>query len=424
VQPDRRAFLRLGLGASTLLACEPTVPSFLARSALALAAGPPAARAGRALVVVELNGGNDGLNTVVPYKDEVYRKSRPTLRVPPGRVRKIDARMGLHPSLGGLAALLEKGQLAIVQSVGYPNPNRSHFQSMDIWHTARTSPKNNTPGWLARFLDRGKVPLGDAPALHVQAGQLPRALAFGLRQPTSLSDPRDLRRHLGVPESAGAREQRAALDALAGQEVGEAGSLLQFVSRSTAITYAASARLEALSGRKGSAPDYPEGYGLARRLRLIGQLLEAGVGTRVFYTRLGGFDTHGTQLATHPGLLQELGASLQAFLAHLDRAGLGGRVLVLVFSEFGRRLAENGSGGTDHGTAGPVFLLGRGVRSGLHGPCPDLEHLEGGDPRHAIDFRRVYATLLDRWLECPSRAILGAPFEHLAVLKGRPGRAS
>jgi uncharacterized protein (DUF1501 family) len=417
VPSNRRAFLRLGLGASALLACEPSVPSFLARSALSLAAGPPAP-ARRALIVVELNGGNDGLNTVVPYTDAVYRKSRPTLHVAPERVRKIDARIGLHPSLGGLSALLEKGQLAIVQSVGYPNPNRSHFQSMDIWHTARMRPADNTPGWLARYLDQGKGPPGDAPALHVHHGQMPRALAYGGRPAASLSDPRALRRHLGVPESAGAKEQLAALDALGGQEVGAPGSLLQFVSRSTSITYANSARLEALSERRGGAPDYPVFYGLARRLRLIGQLLEAGMATRVFYTRLGGFDTHGTQLATHPGLLQELGASLQAFMGHLEKAGLAERALVLVFSEFGRRLAENGSGGTDHGTAGPVFLLGRGVKSGLHGPCPNLEDLEGGDPRHAIDFRRVYATVLDRWLGCNSRDVLGGAFEHLPVFKG------
>jgi uncharacterized protein (DUF1501 family) len=417
VPPDRRAFLRLGLGASALLACEPTAPSFLTHSAEVLAAAPPAARSRRALVVIELNGGNDGLNTVVPYKDEVYRKSRPTLAVPADRVRKLDARMGLHPSLAGFSALLEKDRLAIVQGVGYPNPNRSHFESLDIWHTARTKPRGNTPGWLARFLDRAKGAPGDAPALHLHAGQMPRALAFGQRQPMALSDPSDLRRYLGVPESAGAKDQRAALDTLVRQEVGAAGSLLQFISRSTAITYASSARLEALSGRKCGAPDYPEGYGLARRLRLIGQLLEAGVATRIFSTRLSGFDTHGTQLATHPRLLQELGASLQAFLRHLDKAGLGEQVLVLVFSEFGRRLAENGSGGTDHGTAGPVFLLGRSVKSGLHGSCPDLGDLEGGDPRHAIDFRRVYSTVLENWLGCPSKGILGGAFEHLPLLQ-------
>jgi uncharacterized protein (DUF1501 family) len=287
---------------------------------------------------------------------------------------------------------------------------------MAVWHTARLSGRDQAPGWLARYLDRGPVPAGDAPALYVHPGQVPQALAFGLRQAAALNDPRELRRYLGVPGGGGARAQLADLDALARQEVGAPGSLLQFVSRTSLVTYASSARLEALSS-EGSADGYPEVFGLSRRLRLIARLLKAGLSTPVYYTQLRGFDTHGQQLATHPRLLQELGASLEPFLADLRKSGLLGRVLVLVFSEFGRRPAENASGGTDHGTAGPVFLLGGGVRGGLHGTQPDLGDLLDGDPRHTVDFRRVYAAVLQGWLGCPSRAVLGGDFQPLPVLR-------
>jgi uncharacterized protein (DUF1501 family) len=185
------------------------------------------------------------------------------------------------------------------------------------------------------------------------------------------------------------------------------------------ITYASSARLERLrQDHAAASSSYPDFYGLARRLRLIAQLIKAGLMTSIYYTHLDGFDTHSAQLQQHAGLLRELGASLAAFLDDLEKADEAGRVLVLVFSEFGRRLAENGSGGTDHGTAAPVFLLGQPVKPGLFGPYPDLSRLDDGDPRHAIDFRAVYATVLDRWLGVPPRDILGAAFEPVPVLRG------
>ena len=183
------------------------------------------------------------------------------------------------------------------------------------------------------------------------------------------------------------------------------------------ITYASSARLERVHQDKtSSALGYPEFYGLARRLRLVSHLIKAGLSTAIYYTQLDGFDTHSGQLQRHTFLLRELSASLGAFLDDLEKSGESDRVLVLVFSEFGRRLAENASGGTDHGTAAPVFLLGRSVKPGLHGPYPDLSHLEDDDPRHAIDFRRIYATLLERWLEITPQSVLGEGFEPLPLL--------
>jgi uncharacterized protein (DUF1501 family) len=423
MHPTRREMLRLGLGSPALLACGPTVPLFLARSAGALAEDRASAK-GRILVVVQLDGGNDGLNTVVPYRDDEYRKRRPKLAIPAAEVKKVDDRMGLHPQLDAFAKLLEQQRLAIVQSVGYPNPNRSHFDSMAIWQTARTKVDKASPGWLARAIDRrsggGSGSGGDAPGLHIhESFPLPQALAGGRQVVPSMARLEQFRRRLGLPQGPEAAAQIDALDRLAKKERGEPGSLLQFVERCSLITYASSARLERVHQDSAAGRvEYPDFYGLARRLRLIAQLIKAGLTTPIYYTHLDGFDTHAGQLQTHAGLLRELSTSLKAFLEDLEKSGESERVVVLVFSEFGRRLDENGSGGTDHGTAAPVFVLGQAVKAGLHGSYPDLTRLEDGDPIHAVDFRRVYATLLDRWLGVPHCEVLGADFEPLPLLHG------
>jgi uncharacterized protein (DUF1501 family) len=416
MHPTRREFLRLGLGTSALLACGTSVPTFLARSAAALASQQ--ATANRVLVVVQLDGGNDGLNTIVPFTDDNYRLRRPRLALPAASLHRLNDRIGLHPALTGLMRLHEDRQLAVVQSVGYPNPNRSHFESMAIWHTARPEPGRETPGWLARCIDqRFAAPGGDAPALHISESLLPQALHGGQRHVPSLASLEQFRRRLGIPNDPAAAEQRAALDQVSSLQRGADGSLLQFVERSTVLTYASSARLEGVLNNQNAATGYPENFGLARRLRLIAQFIRAGLGTSIYYTQIGGFDTHANQFSTHSNLLLEVGSSLRSFLEDLNRMGEANRVLVLVFSEFGRRLAENASAGTDHGTAAPVLLMGPRVQPGIHGPDPNLQDLEDGDPRHAIDFRRVYATVLDQWLSCPSQAILGGPFAQLPLLQ-------
>jgi uncharacterized protein (DUF1501 family) len=418
MHPTRRDLLRLGFGAATLLACGNVAPRFLAHSARALEeqAGN---RKGRVLVVLELTGGNDGLNTVVPYADDIYHNSRPKLHLTMEQVHKIDDHVGLHPALRGFGDLLQAQQLAVVQSVGYPNPNRSHFESMAIWHTADLKPTGDTPGWLARGLDRKPVAAGsDVPGLHIGSDLLPQALGGGERHIPSVVSLEQFRRRLNVPTSAGVADQRTALDQIGAEGRGSAGSLLQFVERSTLLTYASSARLDSVMGKGGGATGYPEVYGLAQRLKLVAQLIKAGLTTSLYYTHLGGFDTHANQGGTHDGLLREVGDSLKAFFEDLKKAGATDRVMVLIFSEFGRRLSENGSGGTDHGTAAPVFLLGSAVQPGAHGPYPNLNDLDGGgDPKHAIDFRQVYATVLDDWLGCPSEKVLGEKFNGLALLR-------
>jgi uncharacterized protein (DUF1501 family) len=412
---SRRDLLRLGT--SSLLASATGVPLFLARTADAVAAEPGARAKGRVLVVIQLDGGNDGLNTVVPFKDDDYHKARPRLQVAEKSVLKIDDRVGFHPALSDFAKLLEAGNLAVVQSVGYPNPSRSHFESMAIWHTAKREARTDAPGWLARVLDlKAAAPGGDVPAIHLNSGAQPQpqALVGGQWHVPSLASLEQFRRRVGIPELAGAREQRTALDEIAAREHGRPGSLLNFVERSAALSYASSARLEKVVAT-GPGSDYPASA-LARRLRVIAQLIKAGLSTSIYYTQLGNFDTHANQAGMHPGLLFQLGSSVRAFIADLVKSGDGKRVVVVVFSEFGRRLTENASAGTDHGTAAPVFLAGPAVKSGLQGPYPDLRDLADGDPKFAIDFRRVYATLLDQWLGYPAEKVLGAKFQHLPLV--------
>ena len=254
MHPTRRDLIRLGLGSSALLACGQTVPMFLASSAAALAddSGPAGnARAkeerGRILLIVQLGGGNDGLNTVVPYRDDEYRKQRPSLQISAKDVLKIDDHVGFNPALDGFAKLLEQHRLAVVQSVGYPNPNRSHFESMAIWQTARLDHDAASPGWLARAIDQLPDSKGDAPAIHVHdAFPLPKALEGGQHVIPSVARLEQFRRRLGLPDGPDAQAQARALDGLGRQSHAAPGSLLQFVERCSLVTYASSARLERL----------------------------------------------------------------------------------------------------------------------------------------------------------------------------------
>jgi uncharacterized protein (DUF1501 family) len=393
---SRRDFLK----SSSLLALAPTVPGFLARTARA--AEPR--RDGRVLVVLELNGGNDGINTVVPFADEGYAKHRKTLRLAADRLVKVNDQVGLHPSLGNFGKLLEAGQLVIAQGVGYPNPSRSHFQSMATWHTARLDPEEHKgPGWLGRGLDAAGA---GASALLVGGGPPPVAIRGRRSIASAIERPEDFSLAAGAdPRRALAREEPA-------------DDLAAFVQRSMLDAYAAADRLRQVAGDKDDAR-YPQS-GLAARLRLIARLLKVGLDTRVYYTLQAGYDTHSAQLFAHGNLLFDLAAALKAFLDDLTAAGLAERVVVLLFSEFGRTVAENGSGGTDHGTAGPVFLAGPGVKGGLVGTTPPLLDLDPkhGDLRRSLDFRQVYAAALQDWLGLPAKEALGGTFEPLPLFRG------
>jgi uncharacterized protein (DUF1501 family) len=390
---SRRDFLKH----SSLLALAPCVPGFLARTARA--AVPQ--RDGRVLVVLELNGGNDGINTVVPFADDGYAKHREALRLPKERLVRVNDQVGLHPALQNFGKLLEAGQLVIAQGVSYPNPSRSHFQSMATWHTAQLDPEEHKgPGWLGRGLDAaGK----GASALLVGSGPPPVSIRGRRSSASAIERLEDFTLTAGAdPRKALVREEPA-------------DDLAAFVRRSMLDAYATADRLQQLAeGPEGAR--YPTN-GLAARLQLIARLLKAGVDTRVFYTLQSGYDTHSAQLFTHSNLLFELSGALRAFLDDLAAAKLADRVVVLLFSEFGRTVRENGSGGTDHGTAGPVFLAGSSVQGGLVGTTPSLLDLDPkyGDLKLGIDFRRVYATVLEDWLGLAAQAALGGQFERLPL---------
>jgi uncharacterized protein (DUF1501 family) len=384
----RRSFLK----SATLLSLAPTLPAFLARTARAVEPGPDA----RVLVVVQLDGGNDALNTVVPHADPEYAKLRPRLKLAAKDLVKVTDSVGLHQSLRGLGGLLEKGQLAVLPGVGYPNPNRSHFRSMAIWHTAKFDPEEHKGyGWLGRALD-----LRAGTSTLLGGGAVPTALRGRHSVTLGLTRPDDL-----VLSDAGTARQ-----SLGG---GTGGDLLAFVRQQAASGYRAAGKMANLA--QGSDASYP-GTALAERLRLAARLLKSDLGTRVFYAIQSGYDTHAAQTFTHSNLLREFADAVQAFFADLEQAKLAERVILVAFSEFGRTIKENGSAGTDHGTAGCVFLAGPSVKGGLQGTMPSLTDLEQGEPKMTTDFRRIWTTLLDRWLNCPGEAILGEKFEHLPLL--------
>ena len=362
-------------------------------------------------------GGNDGLNTVVPYRDDVYYRSRPRLAVPAKSVLKVDDHVGFNPRLRRFAGFLDDGQLAVVQGVGYPNPTRSHFESMAIWQTGRLDATARHAGLAQPLPGRDGSPRDPGPASDPGGGaKLAQALSGGSVHVPTLDGLGQLRRRLGVPDGAAPDEQRAVLDRVLGQTRGDKSSAREFLSESALVSFANCERLrEALKAAEASPARYPE-FGLARRLKTIAHFIKAGMTPVVYYTQLGGFDTHVNQAFPHGGLLGELAESIGAFFDDLAKDGEAGRVLLLVYSEFGRRLVENGGGGTDHGTAAPVFLIGRGVRGGLHGPHPDLHDLEDGDPKFAVDFRRIYRAVLEKWLGCTAPGVLPGSFDPLPVL--------
>jgi uncharacterized protein (DUF1501 family) len=393
---SRRDFLKH----STLLSLAPAVPGFLARTARA--AVPR--RDGRVLVVLELNGGNDGINTVVPFADPGYARHRKALHLSREELIKVNDTVGLHPALRGFGRLLVDGRLAVVQGVGYPNPNRSHFESMAVWHTARLEgEEHNGLGWLGRGLDG----IPGTPAMLVGAGPPPVALRGRRCAASAIERPDDFALAPGA-------DPRKALS-----PTEPADDLTAFVHRCLLDACAGADRLAAATRTRDREAPYPA-TGLGERLRLVARLLQAGVGARVFYATQGGYDTHYAQLPTHANRLAELSGAVQAFLDDLAAAGLAERVAVLCFSEFGRRVAENGSAGTDHGTAGPVFLLGPCVRAGLVGRTPSLVDLEGGDLKMGIDFRRVYATVLEDWLGLPAHAALAGDYPRLPLFRDSP----
>ena len=407
---SRRLFIRNGVATVTF---GIAAPSFL--TAIAEAQGIRT----RNLVVVYLGGGNDSLNTLISYRDAAYYSRRPSIAVPAGQVLQVGSdaagqAMGLHPRLGGLLNIFNEGRLALVQRTGYANSSRSHFEATDIWGTA--NPQSSTgSGWLGRYLDVLPRPL-DALAAWNTTAETPRALISGTSGVPAIPNASTYT-YASPNRGAAATQERTAAQTMASNPA-SGRPHLAFVN-STALGAIATLDRVALATSYTPTIAYPNG-GFADALQTVAGAIVRGIGSRVFWLQTGGYDTHAGQGGGGGGgyanLMGTLGDGLWAFYSDIRNQGLVGDTTIIVFSEFGRRISENGSAGTDHGAAGVMMVLGGSVRGGLHGTAPSLSPghptLENasGDVRYETDFRSVYATLLERWLGVSSVPILGGDF--------------
>lgn len=430
----RRQFLRTSVLGGALAS---TVPIFLEKTFLTLdsmaAATTGQINSGKdstILIVLQLAGGNDGINTLVPYADDAYYKARPRIALPASGILKINDYAGLHPKLTGLRDLYGEGHLGLVQGVGYPNPNRSHFRSTEIWQTASDAERNESRGWIGRYFD--SCCKGADPTVGVAVGsQTPQSFTSTEPKGVAFTNPEQFRymneaandpkaadrfvRKMNSPEEdfsqTGSLNDGGSIGMIAGK-TDPAGDTMDFLRRTALGAEVSSDKILEITRRTKSSVDYPASQ-LGNSLNLVSRLIAGGLPTRVYYVSLGGFDTHANQLPSHERLMTDLNAALSSFVKDLKSQGNFERVLLLSFSEFGRRVQENGSGGTDHGAAAPLFILGGGVKPGLYGTYPSLTDLHDGDLKFSTDFRSVYATALEKWLGAPSEMVLGRKFPLL-----------
>lgn len=403
----RREFLRLGTRGIGLLAFSRFAPSFVVES---VAAETPRAEKDRSiLVLVQLAGGNDGLNTVIPHADPRYYKLRPTLALPRTQLLDLNDTVALNAACAPLHQLFGEGKVGIVQNVGYPNPNRSHFRSTEIWETASASDQFLSSGWLGRYFDNtcaGAPTGGPGEPRGINLGtELPQSFTSEKAPPTfSLSSNRRF--------AKSSRDHLKLLEALAQEHQPDEHDNAGYLRHTLMDSLVTERRFQKILAEYRPGAAYPTSA-FARSLQNIAGLIAGGVSTRVYYTSLGGFDTHANQLITQNNLLRQLSEGLVAFQRDLESKGLDQQVITMTFSEFGRRPVENESKGTDHGTAAPLFVVGSGVKGGVHGKAPGLDLDRGEDLAFSTDFRAVYATVLDRWLGCDAQAVLGS--QHAAL---------
>ncbi|MGE5335197.1 MAG: DUF1501 domain-containing protein [Nitrososphaerota archaeon] len=420
---SRRAMIRDGLLAVSAGMVMPSIFSRAVRAAgNAAREGAHWAQAaqGRTLIVVQMAGGNDGLNTLVPYTDSAYYSARPTLAVAQTDVLHLNDRLGLHPALNALMPLWQRGHLAAIEGVGYPNPNLSHFAAMDIWQTLDLNGQGGQ-GWLGKYV-AGLVDQDGHPFQSLAVGtSLPVALNAISADVPVVASPASYKLQPD-PEGSGAGTRAKPANA-------RVETLLKLYN-----TYPRSAPYAALLDATAKAAvegartldaaivsytpkaQYPN-TNFAKGLQVLAEVIVQGLGLRVGYVTLGGFDTHGGQKDTQARLLQTLAEGLAAFYADLQGHNAADTVVVMTWSEFGRRVEENASAGTDHGTAAPLFVLGNAVQGGIYGEPPDLTTLDAnGNLAFTTDFRSVYATVLDRWLGAPAAAVLGGDYGEQAFL--------
>ncbi len=364
----------------------------------------------RCLVLINLYGGNDGLNCVVPHGNDRYYQMRPGLAIDRNAVLAIDAQTGLNPGMRSFKALYEKGMVAIVQGVGYPNPDHSHFRSTEIWQTAAPDRYEHT-GWLGRYFDQATL----APANLFKGVAVSKVLPEAL-----VSERTDIPAIPGLGDYSLIADSNAAASRAFARQANDrtlpfASPYLAHVMQIEGDAQRSSQELPKLVAGYKPMASYPATV-LGRSLALAAQIVGSNLGTKAIYVEHGSFDTHFNQKATQDRLLTQLSDAVGAFYQDLAAHGNDRRVLTLTFSEFGRRIDENGSRGTDHGEASPLFLIGGGVKGGLYGTAPDLAVTNMGNVRFTVDFRSVYATVLERWLGRPAATVLNGQFQQLPVL--------
>ena len=425
----RREFLNGALlGAGTAL----TAPAFLSQTMSALHAAESdkstqavTGKDAPILIVLQLAGGNDGLNTLVPHSDDAYYKSRPRLAVDKKSVLTLNDSVGLAPQLPFLKSAFDDGKLAVVQGVGYPNPNRSHFRSTEIWECATDADKISKTGWLGRYFDNACAGAADPTVGVAVSREQPQAFFAEKNSGISLSSPQAYR--WANDKDPAALTLFADLNSpdtgmMSGASIGTPGaktqptaeSSLDFLERTALDARVSSDKITKIAGNTRGG-EYPQSQ-LGQSLSLVSRMISGGLTARVYYVSHGGFDTHNNQSGTHQRLLSELDSGLKAFFADMKQLGLADRVCLMTFSEFGRRVGENASGGTDHGTAAPLFVMGAGVKPGLYGKQPSLTDLDKGDLKFTTDFRSVYATVLTHWLKTPAEKVLGRAFEDAGFM--------
>jgi uncharacterized protein (DUF1501 family) len=415
-QLSRRSLLTKG---ATLVAAGWAVPSFIAETARIFDSGvrmttPVANAAGRKiLVIIQLAGGNDGLNTVIPFTDPAYAAARPGIAIPAASVLSLNGTVGLHPSMTNLKSRYDRGQMAVVQGVSYPNPNRSHFRGTDIWESAIPT-RLEAKGWAGRYLEACGCQRPDhLEAMTVGSSQtagtfwtemalVPAVASISTFRYTSVNNGSVAQRNSEIATL------RTALAQAEGTQQGE-------ILRQSILTALADADILAAAAASYTPRGTYPANGFGNAMKLIAQLVAADVGTSIFYVSLGGFDTHSNQLTAQANLLTTLDQSIEGFLNDMEQVNKLGDVTLMTFSEFGRRVAQNGSAGTDHGVAAPMFVVGGSVAGGIHGTHPSLTNLTSGDLRMGIDFRQVYASVLEKWLSVPSNGILEGNYAPLPL---------
>ena len=358
----------------------------------------------KVVVVLQLSGGNDGLNTVIPYRNDLYYKARPRLGILRDKALSLTDETGLHPALTAFKDLYDDGSLSILNNVGYPNPDRSHFRSMDIWHTASQSTEYWSQGWVGRYLD-AQCKGCDKPT---QAIELDDVLSLALKgeniKGIAVKDPRRL---YGTANEKFFREVMKNHTDEAGEQP------VDYLYKTMAETLSSADYIFQQSRLHPSNADYPK-TDLGNSLKTIASLIFSEINTKVYYVSLGSFDTHINQEAQQQRLFTEMNDAVKSFVKDLKEQHRFEDVLLFTFSEFGRRVEQNASGGTDHGTANNMFLVSGGLKKkGVLNPMPDLANLNEGDLKYNVDFKNVYATILNKWLQADDAGILGRKYEYL-----------